>query len=294
MPELPEVETIVRDIAPSVVGHQFTGVEVRWGGSLVNLTEEGLVKALTGKRVRQVSRRGKFVVIDLSDDNKLVIHLAMTGRLLLRPSGSPEDRFTRITFALDNGQEIRFADARKFGRVRVLSPQQYGEEIDRRLGPEPLSQDFKLEQFREALRARSTRIKVLLLDQRFLAGLGNIYADEALFEARINPNRPAHSLSDREIKLLYEAIRHVLASGIRDRGTTFDAYLDAFGRAGSHQLRLNVYQQAGKPCPRCGTPIVREVIAGRSAHFCPRCQPRATGPASQSGRPLRKAQSRPG
>jgi len=283
MPELPEVETIVRDIAPSISARQITGVEVNWAGSLAGLTAQEFARALVGRVIRQVTRRAKYIILDLSDNNKLAIHLAMTGRLLLRSSNAPEDRFTRVTIALDNGQEIRFADARKFGRLRVLSPDEYIE-FDRALGPEPLSRGFDLDRFREALRGKNARIKTLLLDQRFVAGIGNIYADEALFAAGINPNRSASGLSEREIEQLYHAIRQVLSSAIRDRGTTFDSYVDAFGRKGSHQLGLNVYRQEGKPCPRCGAPIKRQVIAGRGAHFCPTCQPLANGSASQSGR----------
>ncbi len=272
MPELPEVETIVREIGPSITGHKIAGVEVRSGSSVASLSPEDLASGLVGRKIERVRRRAKYIVIDLENGNKLVVHLAMTGRLLLRATGSPEDRFTRIVFTLDKGQEVRYADARKFGRVRLLTPAEY-EKIDRRHGPEPLTADFKLEEFRQGLRRRSTRIKPLLLDQSFVAGLGNIYADEALYEARINPARPARALSDDEIARLFRAIRHVLAAGVRDRGTTFDSYVDAFGRIGGHQFRLSVYRKTGEPCPRCGTPIERQVIAGRSSHFCPKCQP---------------------
>ncbi len=271
MPELPEVATIVSDLAPRLVGRQVVGIEILWPGVIGYHSTGDFQRRLVGQRIVGVRRRAKYIIVDLSGAEKLVLHLRMTGRLLLRPAETEQDRFARVVFRLDSGDELRFADARKFGRLYLWSTDEVTG-LDRSLGPEPLEPEFTPALFREMVRRRASRLKPLLLDQTFLAGLGNIYVDEALYEARIHPTRRANSLSDEEIARLYCAVRSVLQTAIMDRGTTFASYVDALGRPGKHQLNVHVYRQAGEQCPRCGTPIERIVVAGRGTYVCPKCQ----------------------
>ncbi|MBI2952906.1 MAG: bifunctional DNA-formamidopyrimidine glycosylase/DNA-(apurinic or apyrimidinic site) lyase [Chloroflexi bacterium] len=289
MPELPEVQTIVADLKPRLEGRKIAGITVLWRPTIAQPQVEELTERLIGQRIERVWRRGKYVVMDLSSDDRLVLHLRMTGRLLFRDRSAPEDRFTRVVIHLDGEQQLRFADARKFGRIRLLDDEQF-RRLSASLGPEPLSGDFTLDWLTEVLARRGQRIKSVLLDQRYLVGLGNIYVDEALFEAGINPTRPANTLNDDEVERLFHAIRKALSSGIADRGTSFDSYLDAFGEPGQHQYRLQVYRRKGAACPRCGTPIERTVVGGRGTHFCPRCQPVTPSRASETVLPSRKAQ----
>lgn len=271
MPELPEVETIVRCLAPVLTGRQIADVAIEWPGILGEMPAEEFRHVIVGRRFESVTRRGKYILARLSGGAALSFHLKMTGQLLLRTSDSPPDRFVRATLVLDDGIELRFADARKFGRIRLLDEEALGA-LEQSLGEEPLGGGFTLERFTEILRPRSTRIKALLLDQRVIAGIGNIYADEALFMAGVYPSRPAKSLSPAEVKRLHEAIREVLRLSILNRGTTFSSYRDGFGQQGANQYRLQVYRRHGQPCPKCRTPLERIVVAGRGTHVCARCQ----------------------
>jgi formamidopyrimidine-DNA glycosylase len=225
---------------------------------------------MAGRQVVSVGRRGKYVVIGL-DQGYLLIHLKMSGRLRIVSAGEPLDSHTHTLFDLDDGRQLRFRDVRKFGRVHLVD---HPEQVTAELGPEPLAPDLSLEDFRRLLGRRSGRLKSLLLNQSFLAGLGNIYADESLFAAGLHPLRTADSLTDEEQARLYEAIREVLGRAVEGRGTTLDdrGYLDAAGRAGAYQEQITVYGRRGKPCLACHTPIERIVVGGRSTHFCPRCQ----------------------
>lgn len=273
MPELPEVETVVRDLRASLVGRTITGVHLDWPRSIASSSPAEFAKALAGRRVRTVGRRGKYVVIGL-DAGHLLIHLKMSGRLLMVPYDAPADKHVHVTFDLDNGMELRFQDVRKFGRVYLVAEVS---EVTSALGPEPLSDQFTLDLFRHLLERRTGRLKSLLLNQEFLAGLGNIYADETLFAARLHPLRKANTLTPLEQENLYHAIRTVLRQAVASRGTTLTdgGYTDTDGQSGAYQLQIAVYGQTGNPCPRCGTPIERIVLGGRSSHFCPRCQPLA-------------------
>jgi len=268
MPELPEVETVARGLHQALVGRTIRGVVVLWPRTVAT---PAVQEQIVGRRVQSVSRRGKYVVISL-DQGFVLVHLKMSGRLHLVPAQTPLHRHTRLLLDLDDGRQLRFQDARKFGRLYLVDD---ATEVTARLGPEPLADEFTLDEFRRLLARRSGRLKPLLLNQSFLAGVGNIYADEALFAARLHPLRQAGSLSAEEQERLYQALRAVLAQAITGRGTTLDdqGYTDAEGRAGGYQEQLAVYGRQGKPCPACGTPIERLVIGGRSAHFCPHCQP---------------------
>ncbi|MCS7286386.1 MAG: bifunctional DNA-formamidopyrimidine glycosylase/DNA-(apurinic or apyrimidinic site) lyase [Anaerolineae bacterium] len=263
MPELPEVETIVQDLKPFLEGQRIAKVEILKPKLVVDLSPE----ALEGKTIHQVKRRGKFVVLELSDGSGLLFHLRLTGRLYLAPAS---DASAVLTVHTEEGVSLSFYDPRGLGRA-YWHPEP--EEFLRFLGPEPLDEGFTPQNLQEILAGKKASVKAVLLDQRNLAGLGNIYTDEALFLAGIHPRRPAFSLSREEVEKLHQAIREVLKGGIERRGTTFSTYRDAFGRKGENQLSLNVFRRTGKPCPHCGTPIERMKVAGRSSHFCPKCQP---------------------
>jgi formamidopyrimidine-DNA glycosylase len=268
MPELPEVETVARGLQERLPGSTITGAAILWPRTLARPTPDEFQARIAGRRIESVGRRGKYVVIKL-DRGYLLVHLKMSGRLLIAPAGEPLDPHIRATFDLDGGRQLRFRDARKFGRVYLVDQP---EEITAPLGPEPLAGAFSQEEFARLLGRRSGRLKSMLLNQEFLAGVGNIYADEILFVARLNPLRRADSLTKEEQARLYEAIRSVLQRAIDASGTTLPDrnYLDGEGRAGEYLAQ--VYGRAGQPCPVCGTLIERVVIGGRSTHFCPHCQ----------------------
>ena len=272
MPELPEVETIVRDLRPKLVGRTIVGVShCDWPNTIAPLDAATFCATLRGETILDVTRRAKYILLQLSSDRVLAVHLRMTGALTTVPTPRPAGKATRLIFQLDNGAELHFTDARKFGKVRLLTPDELPAFLAR-LGPEPLPDDFTLDRFRALLAGRRAQLKPLLLNQRVLAGLGNIYADEALFLARIHPLRTAASLTADESERLYDAIRHVLTQGIANRGTTISDYRDGSGDKGRNQEALNAYGQRDQPCPRCGTPIIRLVVGGRGTHICPTCQ----------------------
>lgn len=293
MPELPEVETIVSELAPRVAGKTADRVDVIVPTTIAHAGPEQFESQLVGERIERIWRRGKHIVMDLSSGNKLVVHLRMTGRLLLREKGDAADKYVRVVIGLDSGQELRLADARRFARMSIVDPEHF-ERLSAALGPEPLGEEFTPETLEGIVNRRGGRIKAVLLDQRNLVGLGNIYVDEALFEAGIHPAAPTASLSRDDIKRLFLAVRRVLSAGVADRGTTFDSYLDAFGKPGGHQHKLQVYRRAGKPCPRCSAAIDRIVVGGRGTHFCPKCQPLTHPLASETALPSRMARRRPG
>ena len=272
MPELPEVETIVRDLRPDLGGRAILAAEVYWPRAVATSTVEAFQRRIAGQRVEAVGRRGKYVTLRLSGGDWLLIHLKMTGHLQVMPENAPAEPYVRAVFRLGGGCQLRFHDQRKFGRLHLTGDPK-GVLGD--LGPEPLADDFDLETFAALLRRRRGRLKPLLLNQRFIAGLGNIYADEALFAAGLHPERSADSLDDDEVAALYSAVRRVLCQGVENRGTTLSdgGYRDAKGEAGGNQAYVRVYGRTGEPCVQCGTPIQRIVLGGRSAHFCPGCQP---------------------
>ena len=268
MPELPEVETVARGLQKCLPGSTITGAVVYWPRTLARPAPDDFQARIAGRRVESVGRRGKYVVISL-DHGYLLVHLKMSGRLFIAPAGELLDSHIRAVLDLDGGRQLRFRDARKFGRIYLVDKP---EEVTGPLGPEPLAADFWPEDFSRLLSRRSGRLKSMLLNQEFLAGVGNIYADEILFVARLNPLRRADTLTAGEQARLYEAIRSVLQRAINASGTTLPDrnYLDGEGRAGEYTAE--VYGRTGEPCLICGTPIERVVIGGRSTHFCPQCQ----------------------
>lgn len=278
MPELPEVETIRADLARQLAGRQFTGAEVFWERTIARPAAARFGPMLAGRRIVEIGRRGKFLVFGLDQGATLVAHLRMTGRLRLRPAGAEHGRHLRAVLYLDGGEELHFEDQRKFGRLYLVCDESELQQVLAKVGPEPLASTFTLDELHRRLDGRRARLKPLLLDQRFLAGLGNIYADEALFRARLHPLRRSDTLVPEEVARLHEGILEALREGIRHRGTTLASYRDAWGTAGRNQERLLVFRQQGRPCPRCGTPIEKLRVAGRGTHVCPSCQP--LGPAS--------------
>lgn len=268
MPELPEVETVVRGLRQHIVGRTITSVEVYWPATVATPAPEEFQARLVGQRIRCVERRGKFIILRL-EQGDLLVHLRMTGQLLVVPAGqAPDLGHLRVAIELD-GLRLLFNDTRKFGRMYLVPD---ARQRLAALGPEPLNGELTTEVLRERLRRRRAPIKSILLDQRVLAGVGNIYADEALHAAGIAPQRPACSLSHAEIATLQRALRSVLERAIENRGTTLSDYRDAGGEAGEHQGALQVYGRAGEACLRCGCHIVRGRLSGRSAYHCPGCQ----------------------
>ncbi len=273
VPELPEVETIRRDLEPLVVGRTITGVDV--DPATIHLLAaapvEVLRENLVGRTITSLGRRGKYLLLGLHDGRTLVIHLRMTGRLLWRDSDALREQYERARLVLDDGHDLRWSDLRKFGTWRIyddLAP------LLAKLGPEPIDAAFTLRQFRAALANRTAPIKAVLLDQRRMSGLGNIYVDEALFEAGIRPDTPAGSLSPAAQKRLYESSRTVLERGIENRGASFRDYVDGQGNEGRQHMFVKVFRRTGKPCYTCASPIERSVVGGRSTHYCPKCQPK--------------------
>jgi formamidopyrimidine-DNA glycosylase len=272
MPELPEVETVVRGLRDPLVGRTITGVTFDWPRALGAPDSAVFPARIAGQRIRTVDRRGKYVVIVLDPDT-LIVHLKMTGRLYVVPDETVDhaDRWVHFTFQLDNAHQLRFSDARKFGRVYLVEDPA---EVLGALGPEPLDDHFTLDAFRARIAGRSGQIKPLITNQQFIAGVGNIYADEALWASRIHPMRAADSLSADEIAALYAAIRATLRDGVAREGASVNWYRKPDGTKGTAQQTLQVYGRAGEPCPRCGQPIVRIVVAQRGTHLCTACQTR--------------------
>lgn len=265
MPELPEVETIVRGLRTPLIGHTFSGVRVEWE-RMIHPSAPELRSRLLGQRVKAIQRRGKYLVIQLFGKDTLIIHLKMTGDLQVLPADAPSHQHDRVVFDLENGNQMRFRDPRKFGRVYLTDNPAW---ILDRLGPEPLDDDFTEDEFLALFDRRSGRIKPLLLNQEFIVGLGNIYADEALFLAGVRPERKADTLLEEEKRGLYRAVRQVLQLAIDEKGTSL---ADETYRGGRYQRQFKVYNRKEKPCTKCGSPIQRIRLGQRSAHFCPNCQ----------------------
>jgi formamidopyrimidine-DNA glycosylase len=269
VPELPEVETIVRGLARKIAGKTIDRVEIRL--ARVTLAPSGVefAGALTGERIDGVRRRGKYAVLELASRRSLVISLRMTGRLVVATNGEAESPSTHVVLHLRGGRRLRFADVRTFGRMRLVAA---GEAWDEKLGIEPLSSDFTQAAFTGMLSGRTTPVKAFLLNQRRIAGIGNIYACEALWRARIRPSLPSGRLTKPAAVRLRRAIVNVLRRAIDMRGTSVDDYVDADGLQGGFQNNLSVYGRDGRPCLRCGTSIVRTVLAQRGTWWCRRCQ----------------------
>jgi formamidopyrimidine-DNA glycosylase len=274
MPELPEVETVVRGLRKLLPGHTIR--EVRLGKTDFIDDPGSLSQVLPGRRISGVTRLGKFICIELAPETpaveglRLVIHLGMTGQLTVKHPGDQVAAHTHCFFALDDRCELRYADIRRFGRILIV-PDSRMEVFRNRLGADPL--EITLEEFSSRIGSRGSRVKALLLDQGVLSGVGNIYADESLFRARIHPARIAANLLPPQLAALHRAVREVLTDAIRLRGSSVSDYVDSAGDRGGFQLRHRVYQRESKPCVRCKEKIRRVIVAGRSSHFCPKCQP---------------------
>jgi len=280
MPELPEVETIVRGLAPGICGRTIGRAELLFK-PLLRRGPKGGLAVLAGRQVLGVRRRGKMALVECEGGITLVFHLKMTGQLLLAVAqgAEPPDKHTRLVVKFrDGGPELRFRDVRKFGFLLCVRGDAEGECAELAcLGPEPLGLGH--EEFALALRKRKGRIKSSLLDQTLIAGIGNIYADEMLFDAAIHPETPASALSKNDVARLWESMRKVLAAAIEAKGSSLRDYVDADGRAGEFQLSHEVYGREGEPCVRCGRPVRRIVVGGRGTYFCPRCQRKKRGRA---------------
>lgn len=324
MPELPEVETIRKDLSASLLGHRVRSVQVF---SLKSALPSAafLIRNLTGRTVIEIRRRGKLLIFCLAPLKKttaktkinqaklnkiksdgfdyLLVHLRMTGQLIyldkkVRLSGGhslkdlenepakilPEEqwensvggflpnKYTRIQLDFFGGAKLFFNDLRKFGYFRLVTKVQLEKILQAGYGPEPLTKDFTEENFKKMFSGRSLKIKALLLNQKIIAGLGNIYVDESLWQAGIDPERRVNKLKPTEIKKLYRAIKEIITRAVKYRGTTFNNYVDSFGRRGNFSRFLKVYHRQGQPCPKCGRNILRKKVAGRSSHYCPYCQ----------------------
>lgn len=295
MPELPEAETISRGLDSFLAGRVVADVETL-RPDIVDGGPAGLAAA-AGKRVRSVGRRGKNVVARLDDDARIVVNLGMTGRLLPSsgPPPAPGSAHPAVFFHLRGGGAVTYDDVRRFGRVAHM-PRRRWEAWSARLGPEPLSDRFTAARWRRILAASRAPVRSLLLDQRKIAGVGNIYAVESLWRAAVHPQRPANEIGAAAAGRLHRSLRRVLRDAIRANGTTLRDYRTASGAKGEFGAALRAYGAAGRPCPRCGAPIERIVFGGRSAFLCPRCQPLASGrssrPAPQARQPRRRGPPR--
>lgn len=301
MPELPEVETVARGLQMTVAGRRI--VSVTLGKTDFIDDPVALEVNLPGRSIERVERFGKFMLVRLSRpdsaqttngdkrNGSLLVHLGMTGHLSPHPVDSPFPKHTHVRLLLDDGRELRYTDARRFGRMAYLAPENLPAELER-FGADPL--EISEQQFAELLESRKSRIKALLLDQSALRGVGNIYADESLWRAKIHPMRISATLSQKESAVLRTALQKVLREAIALRGSSIIDFLDAEGEPGEYQQRHRAYGREGKPCFRCRTPIRRVIVAGRSSFFCPKCQPtpRSAKRPRKRGRHVTKRSSR--
>jgi len=273
MPELPEVETIKNELSPWVVGQSFTQVTIFDAELVCGGSAEEVRRGLIGQKVESLERRGKYLIFHLSNGRALIMHLRMTGVLLLNPRGV--DRYARAVFHFSNGHRLVLSDLRRFGLLWLIDD---ASTVVGKLGPEPLDESFTPGILGQRLSRHHIPVKAALLDQCIVAGIGNMYADEALFAARIHPLRKADALSPEEVQTLYHCIRRVLGAAIGSKGASVDTYVRPEGELGTAHFDFKVAHKGGEPCPVCGSTIERVVVQNRGTCFCPRCQPPGSGP----------------
>jgi formamidopyrimidine-DNA glycosylase len=274
MPELPEVQIIVDDLnVAGLAGTTIMGAKVFWPRTIAVPSPKSFCRQVKGKKIAAIRRRGKYLVFDFTNGGNLLMHLRMSGRIHLVSADSHRLKHEHVILNFDDGRQLRFYDTRKFGRLYLVKNP---DKILGHLGPEPLDDDFKSDAFAERLKKRKRLLKPLLLDQTFIAGLGNIYVDEALWEAKIHPMQIASNLCASEIKALYRAIQRVLKRGLKNLGTSLGTaktnFYSVARRPGRNEDKLNVFRRTDRPCPRCKTPIERLIVGQRSTHICPNCQ----------------------
>jgi formamidopyrimidine-DNA glycosylase len=280
MPELPEVEVIRKDLEKEVIGKKIRKVEVRNTRNAMRIVRRHAKRkdfeaGLAGSRVTRVDRRGKYLLLYLDNGNVLVIHLGMSGQLIRTKASAPLVNHTHVVLHFVTGGHLRYIDPRSFGEMFVTEPRALGEVKElQNLGIDPLEQALTWQWFSNTLTERKVKMKALLMDQKFICGLGNIYSDEILFNAGIRFDRQSDTLSSQEVRRLYRAIQEILQDAIRFRGTSADdeQYRDIFGKVGEYQIYLRVYQREGQACRRCRTPIQRTRWSNRSTYYCPQCQ----------------------
>jgi formamidopyrimidine-DNA glycosylase len=275
VPELPEVETVRAQLEPSLKGRRFDEVEIFDGRLTRPFDPEAVAAELRGERVAALERRGKYLVFRFESGRGLLVHLRMTGGFRHARRGElPDDPHRRAVVTLDDGSDLGYRDVRRFGTWLLLEPDEVGAYLADRLGEEPFARGFTSRSLARRLAGRRAPIKAALLDQRTLAGMGNIYVDEALWRARIHPLRPAGELDKAEVRRLHRAVRRSLEAGIARQGATLRDYATPDGESGSMQEEFRVYGREGEPCERCGTPIEKIRVGGRGTSYCPHCQPR--------------------
>ena len=272
MPELPEVEHVARSLGAQITGSTIARVSKLDWPRMVETPDPAMFAALLeGRTVEGVGRRAKWIVATLDSGWSLALHLRMSGYITVHSPSEIPDQYTHLVLELTDGRQVFFHDTRKFGRARLLDAEGLLA-LDQAHGLEPLTDQWTPAVFGTLLHHRKTKIKPLLLDQKVVAGIGNIYADEALWRAKIHPLRLSNSLNEAEVEALHHGIRAALSAGLSNGGSTLRDYRNSYGESGSNQDHFNVYNQQGKPCPRCGTPIEKTVVAQRGTHLCPVCQ----------------------
>jgi formamidopyrimidine-DNA glycosylase len=288
VPELPEVETVCRQLEPELEGRRIEALEVydaRWSRPVA---PEALEDAASGRTIESLNRRGKYLLLGLSGGKTLVMHLRMTGNLVIA-DGSTEERHLRARFRLDDGREVWFTDPRRFGEALLLDDDELDAHFAHRLGIEPLSAEFTPAALGEIAAGRKAPLKSFLLGQKGIAGVGNIYADEALFRARLHPLSPAGSMKPEHLRALRDGVVAALEAGIDGGGASIDDYRDGRGERGRMQDEFLVHTRESEPCPRCDGTIERIVVGGRSTYFCPACQAKLRRKPRRRRRPARRS-----
>jgi len=270
MPELPEVETVKNELSPHVINRRITGVTLLWEGIVKEPSVDEFYAGVIGQTITGISRRGKYLSFSLSSSDTLIVHLKMTGSLIVKPAKEDPPKFTRAIIHLDNGTDIAFRDPRKFGVLRLVED---NDRIIGKLGPEPFDEDFTSHVLARILEKRKTPMKALLCEQNLIAGIGSMYADEALFATKIHPTRAGENVTHEEIEHLYQEIRRILWEAIENKGASVDTYYRPDGTKGTAHYEFKVAHRFKEPCDVCRTPIERIKVRGRGSYFCPKCQP---------------------